>query len=144
MPHDVSKETLRDLLRQDAAPAKGGHPNQHQTVNPHGGRRHLFEASIDKFESLKETYLDAKGDHLKSLILSNFKTKIDGIQDVEQFKACVEQFKKSDEYKVLETGQGMTTRLLGLQTSSSKTFDKMVDARAKEIESSHPGQSSGR
>ncbi|WP_040534277.1 hypothetical protein [Legionella drancourtii] len=45
----------------------------------------------------------------------------------------VQELKSKPEYKILEKGQGIATKVFGLETSSVKAFNKMVDEQGKNL-----------
>ena len=100
-------------------------------------RFHLFEASS---ENLSEKFHNLKGDYLKDKILNVFKDKLEKTSSKEELDTLVKEFKSSDEFKTLEKGQGLTTRIFGLKTSSIEAFEEMVRAQETNIEKStkHP------
>jgi len=100
-------------------------------------RSHLFEASS---ENLSEKFLNLKGDYLKDKILNIFKDKLEKMSSKEELDTLVKEFKSSDEFKTLEKGQRLATRILGLKTSSIEAFEEMVKAQETNIEKStkHP------
>lgn len=87
---------------------------------------HAVKTTIKKFEQFR-------GDVLKTKILLEFKEILKNLANdsssVQDFKKEVAKLKESDEYKILQTGQGWATKNLRfLTTSSVKAFDKMVDS----------------
>lgn len=109
--------------------------NYHHAVYEHSaGRHHAFEVIAAKFTGLKEQLMQLKGDHLKSQILLDFKEELAHCKTTEEVEQLKEQWKNKPEYKVLETGQGLITRIFHLQTSSVKAFNTMIDERKHEIE----------
>ena len=94
---------------------------KHSTIN--AGRNHLFTATS---KNLSREFNDFKGDILKTKILLNFKEKLEGATNIEGLNKIVDDFKKSPEYTTLKTGQGITTRVLGLKTDSVKALEKMI------------------
>ena len=106
----------------------------HQVNSPHDKKRfHAFEVNVEKYASLKERYRDAKGDYLKSSILADFQNKIENTSSKEELETLVRKFKLSDEYKVLEKGQGLVTKVLGLETSSVKALKEMIEAQENNL-----------
>ncbi|EHL32331.1 hypothetical protein LDG_5714 [Legionella drancourtii LLAP12] len=45
----------------------------------------------------------------------------------------MQELKSKPEYKILEKGQGIATKVFGLETSSVKAFNKMVDEQGKNL-----------
>lgn len=91
------------------------------------GRDHFF-----KIESAPN--INLQGDALKSKILNDFYQKIDNISDIKQLKTEIDDFVKSDEYKILAKGQGITTRLFSLKTTSIEAFEKICQDKRDELE----------
>lgn len=125
---------LNDRTEYDRQLLSQKYHYEHATHSNANDRAHLFAANIDNFTSLKDKYSDLKGDVLKTEILADFKKALDGATDPDVVNSLVEKFTTSDEYKVLEKGQGLLTRVLGLETSSIKAFKEMVDAKKQEFD----------
>jgi len=89
-------------------------------------RTHAFTADTSSFQKIKKELCDLKGDALKTKILTDFKASLEGVLTENELKDKVLNFKKTDEYKILETGQGRTTRFLALQTSSAKAVEDII------------------
>ncbi|MGQ3890297.1 hypothetical protein ACQUW5_14940 [Legionella sp. CNM-1927-20] len=96
------------------------------------GRNHIFKAS---YAGMKAELQTLKGDFLKSKILSDFQSKISKATNKKELEAIVNKLKFIDgdsekgltpEYSVIKTGQGRATRLLGLQTTSDKALDAII------------------
>mgnify|MGYP002136638831 FL=1 len=92
-------------------------------------RFHALEAS-------SQHYKNFRGDVLKTKILSKFKSELEGCTEFLQLQNKVIELKNSDEYKILAKGQGLTTRMFGLKTSSVDAFNKMVDEIKQNFSSS--------
>lgn len=97
-------------------------------------RFHISSVNTDKYTSVKDHLKALKGDALKEAILIDFKKSIDKATNHDELKQIIKDLKGSDEYKTLQTGQGLTTRMLGLTTTSIKAFDKMVEEAEKAID----------
>ena len=97
---------------------------QHAAHTNNDNRRHLFEVSSDKFHNLK-------GDCLKTRLLLNLKSELTNYAQLctskEQFDKHVEEIKNSKEYEILATGQGLMTKIFGLETSSVTAFNKIAE-----------------
>ncbi|WP_133131348.1 hypothetical protein [Legionella yabuuchiae] len=106
---------------------------KYQTKDNIMGRSHAMQATVEKFNNLKEKYSSIKGDHLKSQILNEFKEKIENTSNLDELNILKNTLMKSDEYKVLKTGQGITTRALGLETSSVRAFKEMISEQEKNL-----------
>ncbi|CZL06665.1 Uncharacterised protein [Legionella pneumophila] len=76
-----------------------------------------------------------RGDALKTEILADFKDKLAEATDEQSLKQIVAELKSKDEYRILAKGQGLTTQLLGLKTSSVSSFEKMVEETRESIKS---------
>ena len=100
---------------------------------PESGRAyHAFTAdtsSLAKDSNLKSL----KGDHLKSQILIQLKAEIEFIDEELELDLFINRLKDDPRYKILEKGQGITTRLFHLTTSSIKAFNELVEQRRAEI-----------
>jgi effector protein DrrA/SidM len=101
------------------------------------GREHRYTATAENFKDLKDKYQGVRGDALKTEILSNFKDKLAEATDKASLDKIVKQLKSSDEYTILKTGQGRTTQLLGLKTSSVVAFEKMIKEVETDFKSRH-------
>ncbi|WP_454782181.1 hypothetical protein [Legionella sp. WA2022007384] len=108
-------------------------------------RDHQYEVTTDTVKNtsveFKQKYQDAKGDALKTRILSDFKSKIEEFSSEQDIKKYLKEYKKSDAYKTLAAGQGEFTRIahkVGLEkwitTSSVKAINQIVKDAVKKIE----------
>ncbi|MDR3502114.1 MAG: hypothetical protein P4L79_05975 [Legionella sp.] len=91
----------------------------HAAKSNDDGRSHLFDASSEHFHGLK-------GDYLKTKILCDFKDQLSKCTDLDKFDAKVASLRSSTAYDILATGQGITTKILGRETSSVTAFNNMV------------------
>ncbi|VEB32280.1 Dot/Icm T4SS effector [Legionella sainthelensi] len=106
----------------------------YQFANLATSRWHACEASTsEKSVAFKRQYENTKGDVLKTKILINFKAEIEKCTNLEEIDRYVAKYKKSEEYKTLETGQGLLTRAahkVGLKemirTDSVNAIDEIV------------------
>ena len=111
------------------------------------GSRHEFRpATTDGLTGLNEKYLYLTGDHLKTRILSDFKATLDEkkIATPEDVDKAFEQFKSSDEWKVLQKSQGITTAVLGFfhlkKTSSVLACEALVEEKKQNLSQEEPRQ----
>lgn len=109
--------------------------NQSRLGYTHRNRPHLFRANPDEFSQTRTQFKEYKGDTLKANILADIKDKILGCINEATLNLVVEGFINSDEYKILKTGQAATTKLLNLETSSIKEFNKIVEEAREELKS---------
>ncbi len=106
----------------------------YQFANLATSRWHACEARIsEKNVAFKSQYENTKGDVLKTKILINFKAGIEKCTNLEEIDRYVAKYKNSEEYKILETGQGLLTRAahkVGLKemirTDSVSAIDEIV------------------
>ncbi len=140
---------LKNYLKKDFAqlqikPMSAQEEYSHNVAASQSSRWHAVGVSAADFNDVKIKYQGQKGDYLKSNILANFKGAISQIKDKGELDKFVKHFKTTDEYKVLEKGQGLATRLLGgllnLETSSIKAFNEMVTKAEKNLGSNAPTQ----
>ena len=131
-PADTAKPAARPIEPAKVKKELSGTHYDYQTDSNAKGRYHALEANLDKCKELKGQYVGQKGDHLKSSILLYFKTEIEKCTK-ENLKARVDELKESPQYKVIAKGQGYTTKLFGLETSSVKAFNKMVEEKKKDL-----------
>jgi|GEM_PF-4577592 len=99
------------------------------------GRFHGFSASAERL-AIREELKALKGDHLKRELLLDFKqsiAKCETIEDLDKFKET-HMDNKSDAYKILAKGQGITTRTLGLDTDSVKALKNMIAEKRTALE----------
>jgi hypothetical protein len=101
---------------------------------PRENRFHALEVKSGNFENLKDDLKDLNGDFLKTQILENFRTQIENTSSKEELDALKQQLKDSVEYGVLKTGQGLFTRITGIQTTSQKTLETMFEEQEKNLE----------
>ena len=83
---------------------------------------------------LRDELSNLKGDVLKTAILSDFKASLAGVTDSQELSQKIKEFKNGDEYKLLAKGQGFTTHMFGLKTTSLKTFENIVAKKQDEVE----------
>jgi hypothetical protein len=126
-PHHSEKEQKLTAIKQ---------LYKHATLDKNEARTFLVgRASTEKFSSL-EGYSSLKGDNLKTQVLMDLKDKIDQCTDLNE----LQDYKKSDEYKLLATAQGvgLYTRFFSKQTSSQKIIDDLIDEKTKELGENKP------
>jgi hypothetical protein len=82
-------------------------------------RFHFFSASSLKYEKLS-------GDALKTQILILLYIELGNCKNLIEFNNKMVEIKYREEYTILARGQGITTRALGLETSSIKAFKNMT------------------
>jgi hypothetical protein len=94
------------------------------------GRPHTFYAQ--KQNSL------LRGDTLKSAILDQFSMMLNNCQSTKELKETIKKIKGGNDYKILATGQDLTTRIFNglIKTSSSIAFDDMCQQKKQELSSS--------
>ncbi|CZG87859.1 Uncharacterised protein [Legionella pneumophila] len=131
--NNVNDDTLESVLS-----SKGENLSEYLSykyATKDEGREHRYKASTENFKNVKEKYQQMRGDALKTEILADFKNKLAEATDEQSLKQIVKELKGKDEYKILATGQGLTTQLLGLKTSSVSAFEKMVEETRESIKS---------
>ena len=106
--------------------------------DPTEGRSHAFAVKAEKFEGLKEAFQDIKGDYLKTKILQDFRAQIENAGSKEELNDLKKQLKSSPEYAVLKSGQGLFTKITGIQTTSQKTFEAMFAEQEQNLNNSTP------
>lgn len=112
----------------------------HAVENDAPGRKHAFTVKGASFADIKETYMELKGDQLKTKILKDVKSELENIGSKEDLDKFKNDFKKSDEYKVLKTGQGLATKLFGFKTSSVKAFEDLIAESESSVDSNNRPQ----
>ena len=101
-----------------------------------GSRWHALGVNTkDATDDFKNKYKNQKDDHLKTSILDNFRKIIEEtvVQSPKQLNDLKESLKATEEYKVLEKGQGVMTRVFGMETSSVKAFNEMMAEKKSQI-----------
>ncbi|MBA3535178.1 MAG: hypothetical protein H0T84_00985 [Tatlockia sp.] len=93
------------------------------------GRYHFFEASAPKELVELEEY---KGDHLKTKILNDFKSRIEGVQTKQGFNHIKKELlsETNEKTNVLRTAQGCWSSFWGTKTSSIEALEDMLNQRA--------------
>ncbi len=121
----------------------------YKTSDPAAGRDHkAYTASIDttqfqkskasaEFQNFRNKYQSFKGDHLKTQILDDLKTRIQESSSKEELEKLKEELKTSYETDVLNTGQGWFTQRFGLKTSSIKALESMIEQQEEFLSSQH-------
>lgn len=82
--------------------------------------------SGSEHENLKNQFKNLKGDYLKTRILFHFKEELGKARDSTELEKKVKELKNSEEYQVLEKGQGWATKFFQMDTSSKKAFESMI------------------
>ncbi|KTD63128.1 multifunctional virulence effector protein DrrA [Legionella santicrucis] len=103
--------------------------NHSQLGYTHRNRFHAFPVDSEKFNG------EFRGDSLKANILADIKDKLLGAPNEATLNLIVNGFKNSNEYNILKTAQGVKTRVLNLETSSIKEFNKIVEAAKEALHS---------
>ncbi len=96
-------------------------------------RFHMFGASSQQYRAFH-------GDLLKTKILSIFKEELQSCSSFIEFQNKVLEIKNRDEYRILAQGQGLITRGLGLETSSIKALNKMIEDIGRSLSESPKNQ----
>ncbi len=90
---------------------------------------HMHRFTVEFRKNKSAAYKNMMGDMLKTAILSDFKLALKNKSENE-IQAYVDQYKKSDEYKVLKTNQdwsGLVGSVFGHKTTSIKAFNNIVE-----------------
>jgi hypothetical protein len=111
--------------------------NQSRLGYAHRNRFHMAAVNPQEFKELKKQFTQFKGDALKANILADFKNKIESAPNEATLNIIVSGLKDTDEYKVLEKGQGLATKALGLETSSINEFNTIVEEARNALSSSN-------
>ena len=122
------------------------HTGIHGTERKHNPKYEVSSAASHLSGAFKSQYQDMKGDALKTNILLQFQDILTNFVSTSQVDDFVSKYKKSDEYKILATGQGAFTRAahsIGLKslvkTDSVKALEKIItDTKATINNTSKP------
>ncbi|WP_232505615.1 hypothetical protein [Legionella clemsonensis] len=87
----------------------------------------------EEFKFLQPKNYELTGDELKRQILKDIKLEIEDTYDKQSFRELYAKIKNSPEYRIITTGQGMATKILGLETDSHKTLMTMIKTRAEDF-----------
>lgn len=109
---------------------------KYYTTNPNKGRWYHFFTVDGKQKELPAEYQNSKGDHLKSQILDAFKKQLEGARHLNDLENIIRNLKNTPQYTVLKTGQGLFTRLFGIETSSIAAFRGMEAEKIRLIRAS--------
>lgn len=104
-------------------------------------RTHLFTARVNDDiadQTFKDKYSHLKGDELKRAIINTFKKDIEHIDNVDDMKEFMKKYKESPEYGTLSKGQGLVTKLTGIQTSSQKAIEEIFNNKMNALNSPKP------
>ncbi len=93
--------------------------------NESGTRWHFFEAKLNN-ESLR-------GDALKTKILHKISSQIIKCDNEEALNKTIEDFKNSDDYKILKTSQGLFSWFFSIKTSSLKAFEDVCHQQRAQL-----------
>lgn len=99
----------------------------HKTLDPSGGRTHLFAVTApnEAFKNYKAQYQKLRGDHLKTEILEDLRSQIEGAHSLAELNNLKDNLMQSPEYNILKKGQGVFTKITGIKTSSVKALEAM-------------------
>jgi len=111
---------------------------EHQASNESEGRFHLFTASASSVKGFKQDYQAMRGDHLKTKILEDFKRQIENISSPKELKTFKDNLENSPEFKVLNTGQGLFTKITGIKTSSVVALEDMISQKEESLKTPTP------
>lgn len=118
---------------------------EHAASKPEDSRRHAFTVNFENveentigFNEFKGKYKELSGDILKTSILNDFRESIKDVNSSDELETKISEFKSKPEYKILQIGQGLTTRTLNLfgnikETSSVKAFKEICAEAQKEL-----------
>ncbi|WP_160116804.1 hypothetical protein [Legionella sainthelensi] len=123
--YETLSSSIPDLHQDLPQRIESGIQNHSQLGYTHRNRFHAFPVDSEKFNGV------FRGDTLKANILADIKDKLLGAPNEDTLNMIVRGFKESNEYNILRTGQSVRTRVLNLETSSIKEFNKIVE-EAKE------------
>lgn len=98
---------------------------EYKHANLTGSRVHVFP--VRGPSAMEADYSPLKGDELKTEILLKFKSSLVGITHRIDLIDKIEEFQASDEYRVLASSQGLSSRLFNLKSSSLKAFQKICE-----------------
>ena len=119
----------RSLLRPIQLGTENIKKEQQQTKD----RFHAFKVKTSSFRELKIRYQGMKGDALKQKILSSLQEKLETIQDVSELEHYVNDFKASEDYKVLTTPQGVMSRIFQNQTGSKGQVEDILQKKRQTL-----------
>lgn len=128
---EIEKESLNAELNSDirTTPSVNNFysysTDQDNSKKTNKGRYHFFAASSSDS--------NLKGDALKTSILKEYIHELSEYDSEELLLQRYAEIKKESNYKILELGQGLATRLLKRDTDSVKALDKYVEQRKGEI-----------
>lgn len=138
-------ETVEEFSNEsDALLSNIGTHQRHTSPTPHPRATAHTLGDVDKFYAFKDRVHSSParsdiysetGDALKQKILAKFKSKIEQTTDATELHNAVQGILKSDDYKILETGQDRFTRIFGLKTSSVKALESMIEEQKTYLES---------
>ena len=116
----------------NATPFGGENNYKYYATKQEASRKHLFEAEMPD-QSLRRRYSNFKGDFLKTRILNKLQEEINEISTPEELAQYRQALNDRPEFKVLATGQGLTTRLFRLKTSSVDALEEMLNKKEQAL-----------
>ncbi|WP_133127669.1 hypothetical protein [Legionella nagasakiensis] len=129
---DAAEERREERIREQRE--ERVETQMQQTAPPPTNRYHMFTVQGSDFANFKAKYQSLKGDALKHQIISDFEKKLSEITDRKTLDHFVADFKKSTAYEILSKGQGLTTRLFSLDTTSKIKIDNIVKDKERELD----------
>jgi len=125
----VKLEDIKQLsLQQDEHFIKDIH---YAHANDTTTRFHLFKAKMQDVKN--QGHPGLTGDKLKAAILSDFKKSLLDVGTTSELYEIVAQFKKTEDYKILEKSQG----LFGLKHGSLLAFHDIIEEMEVQIRGSN-------
>ena len=98
--------------------------------------KHYNESETrEHFFTAKSSLSNLRGDALKTDILHDIYTKIIDCRDEKTLNSTIAEFIQTDNYKILQTSQGIFSWLFSRKTSSLQAFDNMCTDKRKELQS---------
>ena len=103
------------------------------------GRFHAFKVMADPNGVIKDELKKLKGDHLKREILADFKNEIEQVASLDELRVKQRELMHPnlEKYKILATGQGLMTKVMGLETSLLKALKQMFAEKELELLANH-------
>lgn len=136
IPHVDNKAPARPTSPSPAAPKTHKLKDvveYYKYSNSPRGLHFWYQARVKNKAAANSAHLKTlqgeKGDTLKGSILRHLKTQLEACSNKGELAQCVDKLKTTEEYKILNTSQGVFTWMFQLfvRTDSVKAFDRMVE-----------------
>lgn len=110
---------------------------QHHQIHLQPVRNYYGFAGTNRFHLFAVRHNNQVGDQAKATILNGLLQRINQCQSTADLTRLEGVFKSEQGYQVIITGQGLATKILGLQTDSAKAVEQMFQEANDQLNAPH-------